>query len=425
MPSTLTTFDPFLKLQFDDEEVVRIVCKNRPSLAKFTAGKKRGSGKLWIVPAVIGNPQGHGATLAKAQTGAAQTSGGNVVGKQWQIAWGDYDSNVQIGDKVIQASRDNVGAFFENETAEIKGLYDGFADTMAYYAISDSGRSLTPGTFTVHVSSGLCTLANPDDIVNIAVGQIVVVSANDGTDASHVIISASGVGYVVAINPNAGTFTVSTSSGGAGATPANWTGTMYAFRDGDFGGSGATRIMLGLSAWVPLADPGATAFEGVVRTTSITALSGVRLTSTEIAGIGIEQRLKKLCTRMAGRAMGPGPTDIFLNPEKWQVLADSLEARGTRPLDGKIGVFNYQKIQIAAGGNLVDVWSDRFVPIGRAFAVNMDYVELRSLSGFPAVLNDDGMQMLRMVSANDYEMRLVAYPAFCVRAPGYCGVVAV
>jgi hypothetical protein len=128
---------------------------------------------------------------------------------------------------------------------------------------------------------------------------------------------------------------------------------------------------------------------------------------------------------MVGRAKGPGPSDVFLNPEKWQALADSLESRGTRPLDGKIGTFNYQKLQLAAGGKMIDVWADRFCPLGRAFAVNFDYIEMKTYSGFPAVVSGDGLSMLRKTTSNDYEHRLVCYPVFQVKAPGYQGTTAV
>jgi len=421
MASTLTTFDPFLKRYYNPGQVAALVNKDRPFLAKVK--KTMGSGILWVTPVIFANPQGLSADLVNAQLASNQAgAGGNLQGKQWQSTWGDYTGAVSIGDKVIAASRDNVGAFFENQKAEIDRLYEQFADIMGLYAIGNSGHSVTPSGFTI--SSGVCTLVVPDDIVNIQVGMILQASAADGSATSDTLIDPS-LGYVIAVNENTGVFTVSATSGGAAGTPTNWTGTMFAFRNGDFGGSGATRIMLGLSAWVPAADPSATSYEGVVRTAGITALSGVRLTAAEIAGVGIEQRIKKLVTRMVGRAKGPGPSDVFLNPEKWQALADSLESRGTRPLDGKIGTFNYQKVQLAAGGKMVDIWADRFCPLGRAFAVNFDYIEMKTLSGFPAVVNGDGLTMLRKTTSNDYEHRLVSYPAFQVKAPGYQGTTAV
>lgn len=422
MASSLTTFDAFIKRYYNPGQVTAITNKDRPFLSKVK--KTTLSGNPWCLPVIVANPQGFSGTLTNAQTASDQAGGGgNLQGKQWQIQVGDYDGAISIGDKVISLSRDNIGAFFENKKAEIDRLYEQFADIMAYYAIGDSGHAVTPGTFTI--SAGVCTLLQPDDIVNVNVGMIMNASANDGTSSGHTLLGSGSSGFVIAVNANAGTFTVSATSGGSAGVPTGWTGTMYGFRQGDFGGSGATRIILGLSAWVPAADPSSTTFENLDRTLFMTALSGVRLTAAEISGLGIEQRVKKLVTRMTGRGMGPGPTDVFMNPEKWQALADSLESKGQRPLDGMIGKFNYQKIQIAAGGKLVDVWADRFCPLTSAFAVNMDYIELKHADGFPKVLNGDGLTMLRKSTTNDYEYRIVTYPAFAVSAPGYQGRVAV
>lgn len=421
MASSLTTFDAFLKDNYDKETVTALVNKDRPFLAKLK--KSTGSGRRWIVPAIISNPQGHGALLSNAQTASNQTTGGTLQGVDWTINWGDYSSAVSIGDKVIAASKDNIGAFFEDKKAEIDRLYEQFADIMAAYAVGDQGHSVTPGTFTI--STGVCTLSNPDDISLIEKGMIMNASANAGNSNSDTLLGSGSSGFVIATNRNAGTFTVSTTSGGSAGTPSGWTGTMYGFRQGDFGGSGATRIMLGYRAWVPVSDPSSTTFEGLDRTVAMTELSGVRLTSAEIAGVNIEQRIKKLVTRMAGRGRGPGPTDIFLQHEKWQALADSLESRGIRPLDGKIGTFNYEKLQVTAGGKRVDIWADRFVAVNECLAPNMDYLELKTLDGFPKIVNGDGLTMLRASTTNDYEFRLASYPAFCARGPGFCGRTAV
>jgi hypothetical protein len=318
----------------------------------------------------------------------------------------------------MKASRNNAGAFLRNQTVEIDSLYNAWGDTFSTYLYSNGGQTLTPGTFTI--SSGVCTLVNADDIANIEVGQILVVSANDGSSSAHTLIASSAVGYVVAVNRNTGVFTVSATSGGAAGTPTNWTGTMYAFRDGDFGGDIATRTILGLGAWIPGSDPGATVFEGIARTLDIARLSGVRLTAAEVASLNVEQRLKKLVTRMRGRNFGPGPDAIYLNPEKWQTLADSLESRGIREIGGT-GTFNYDKVTMAMAGKKVEIFADPFCPFSTGFALNMDSVKLASYEEIPTVIKGDGLEMLRATTSNDYEHRLQAYPAFAVTAPGHCG----
>jgi hypothetical protein len=420
--STLTQYDAFLKEDYTKDKIDDLSKKERPLFGRVTREEDH-SGDLYVHPLIVSNPQGLGATVAKAQQGSQQTSGGNLLGKKWTVLFGDYTGSVEVGDKVIRASRNNAGAFLRNQTVEIDGLYNAFGDTFSTYLYSNGGQSVTPGGFTI--SSGVCTLATADDVVNIEVGQILVVSANDGSSSSHTLInSGADKGYVVAVNRNAGTFTVSTTSGGSAGTPTNWTGTMYGFRDGDFGGSGANRIILGLGAWIPGSDPSSTTFEGLDRTLDIARMSGVRLTSAEVTNLNLEQRIKRLVTRMRSRNFGPGPTEIYLNPEKWQSLADSLESRGSRDI-GSDARFNYDSIKLAVAGKRVEIFADPFCPYSTGFALHMPSIKLAAYEKIPFVLNGDGLEMLRKTSSNDYEHRIQAYPAFCVPAPGYCGRVAV
>lgn len=429
MTSSLTTFDYATKRFYNPGQVASLVCKDRPYLAKV---KKTGNatGNLWCTPITVYNPQGTSGLLTSAQTVAtAANGGGNIQGKQWQSTWGQYHGNTQISAFVIALSRDNAGAFMENQRAEIDGIYNNFADTMAYYSLANAGRSITPGTFTLNTATpGICTLLQPDDAVYLGAGQQVQISVNDGSTSTDIIVAGSATAFVIAVNAGAGTFTVSTTDGGAAGNPANWANATayFLFKLGDFLGNVGTRIMLGLGSWITATDPSATLFEGVDRTFNMMGLSGVRLTATEIAGLGTEDRVKKLVTRMTGRGMGPGPTDIFCNPEKWQSIANSMESKGQRPLDGKIGTFNYQRLQVAAGGKMVDVWADRFCPLSRLYAVNFDYIEIKHTSdGFPGVLNGDGLQMLRKTGSNDFEFRIWAIMANQVRAPGYQGTTSV
>lgn len=424
MASSLTTFAPFLKNFYNPGQVASLTNKNRIFYAKVR--KLEASGTPWVTPVIYANSQGLSSGLANAQSVAGTSVGGTLQGKQWQSAFGDYSGSVSIGDKIIAASRDNLGAFFRDRTAEIDRLYEQFADIMGNYFIGAPGHSVTPGGFTI--STGVCTLAQPDDIAYVNVGMQVVASAGNGDTSSDTLLGSGSIGYVFAVNMNAGTFTVATSAvlaaAGTAGTPASWTGTMFAFRLGDFGATGATgfvRIVLGLGAWVPAADPTSTTFENVDRTVALTELSGVRLTSAEVTGANNEQRIKRLVARMVGRAHSPPPTDIFLHPEKWQDLADSLESRGNRPLDETVAGFNFSKINLRTAGGQVNVWSDRFCPFNACFAVNFDYIEARSYTGFPATINQDGTDLLRATASNDYEYRITCYPAFQVKAPGFQG----
>jgi hypothetical protein len=419
--SSLTTFDAFLKENYGNKDrVQRLMYEDSQFLAYITkkTDVANTTGDLLIAPVKYGTPQGlAGGTsgLANAQTAAAAT-GGSTLAKKWQCTFGDYSAAVTISDKLMTLSASDQGAYLEAKKEEIDGLYKSWAQVFSSYLLLSKTRAL--GSFTI--STGVCTMTYPDDIVNIAPGMLVQSSAGDGSSTGHTLLGSGSIGYVYAVNPNAGTFTVGATDSTTPGDPSGWTGTMYAFRYGDFGGTSTPAVVCdGFGDWCPAADPGGTSFNGVDRTGNIAALSGVRLTAAEIVGASTEQRIKRLVTRMAGRGFG-APDAVFLNPEKWQDVADSLESRGVREAIGKDAAFGFQKIRVAAGGALVDIYSDRFMPIGSIYALRKGAFTLFTPKSFPFIVNGDGLQMLRKATTNDYEFRLQAYPC-TLAVPGFCG----
>ena len=418
MGASLTSFDAFLKENYGNKErVQKLIYQDFPFLGFIS--KKQGSvaasGDTLIAPVIYGTPQGLSGSLANAQTAAA-ASGGSTQAKKWTCSYGDYSAAITLSDKLLKLSASDNGAYFEAKKLEIDALYTSWSQVFSSYLLTNKTRNL--GTFTE--STGVCTLTNADDVVNYYPGMLVQASANDGSSTGHALLGSSSIGYVIAVNPNAGTFTVSATDGGSAGTPSGWTGTMYGFRYGDFGGTSSPAVVVdGFADWCPSADPSATAFNGVARTANIMALSGIRLTSTEVAGLSTEQRLKRLVTRMGGRGFG-APTAIFVNPEKWQDIADGLESRGVRDALGKDAAFGYQTIKVAAGGRLIDIYSDRFVPVGAIYALRKEAFTLHTPGEFPEVVSGDGLQMLRKATTNDYEFRLTTYPC-TVATPGFLG----
>lgn len=421
MASTLTTFDAFLKERYTTEKIEDLTTSDRPLWAMMPKDDKC-SGDNFIEPIIFGNPQGLGATLAKAQTAAGLAGGGgNVKGRRWTLTFGDYSAVVEIGDKVMKAARDNFGAFLRNKATEIDGLWEGFADTQSAYLYGNGGQAIGQGT----VAAGVLTLTNPEDVVNFEVGQALVASTSDGSDPSHTI-NVAGTGYVIGVNRSEGKVNLGNDPDDTTATNPNaaWDDApIYVFRDGDFGGSGATTIFKGIGAWIPASTPSASdSFFGVNRSVD-DRLSGVRVLSS-LNGKTREERLKMLVTRMKGRFGARGKISVFMNNEQWQALANELEDKGTRPVSGGTAKFNFDKIEMAAGGGTIAIYPDPFCPALSAFALALDYWKLRSYDAYPHVVNGDGLEMLRKISSNDYEYRLTGYPTLSTRAPSFNGRIA-
>jgi hypothetical protein len=160
----------------------------------------------------------------------------------------------------------------------------------------------------------------------------------------------------------------------------------------------------------------------VDRSVDPVARGGVRLTAAECSGLNTEQRIKKLLARMAStRACIKAGKVVEMHPIVWQNLAEIMESRGQRPLEGKVGTANFSKLQVATAAGMVECMPNKYMPLDAMYVVNPDYIRIKHLDGFPKILNGDGLQMLRSATANTYEHRIVAYPLQIVRAPGSQG----
>src|SRR5687767_6737553 len=124
------TFSAFLKTRYTKDKTENLTKSERPLWAMLPRDPNC-SGNVFVEPIIVGNPQGLGATRAKAQAGAQQAGTGNsTVGRAWQLTFGDYAAGVEITEKLIRASKDDPGAFFRAQALEIDNLYEGFSDTM-------------------------------------------------------------------------------------------------------------------------------------------------------------------------------------------------------------------------------------------------------------------------------------------------------
>lgn len=425
-------FNNFLKTKYDNGKIPRQLFDQFPTLARIPK-RSDGGGDYFTTAVVTGKPQGLGATLANAQAGYTNSGlNQNTKGAKWIIPWGQYSAVVEIEDFDIKRSKSNELAFINQLDEQIDLLQVSMLEHMSITLFAEPGRYLARVT-TASTDTGVLTLDNASDVVKFARGQRLQISVNDGSSTSHAIVSSSAVGYVIGVNANDGTVTVAATAGGStGGFPTNWaTSTQYyVFREGDFGGTTTpATIFQGFGSWIPAADPSSTAFNNVDRSVDVAALSGFRLTSAQVAGLSIRQRLTKLITILNSRGTTSGVTDVILNPEKWQTFADELQAQGWRPLDGQGFVANTSSISVAIGGRRIEIVSDRHCPIGTAYALTMprdgSNIVLASVDEFPHVIQEDGLMMVRKSTANTYEHRLQVYPAMAIKAPGWCGRVPV
>lgn len=392
MASDLTTFDFALKEYYSESHIQDLVCKDRPLLARLTKDTDF-VGKVAPLPVKYGNGQGLGVTLAKAQSSAS-----NAVGQDFNVTVGDYHGVIEIGDKVMKASRNNMGAFAENKGEEIDGLIEGMLDQIAF-AIYASGSGGSRG-IRASASTNAITLTRAEDAVHFEVGM--TVSAADGPDSTDT--ERSGTTTVTAVDYVNGIVTLASA-----AAITSFADGDHLFRDGDFNLS--SNLFYGLGSWIHETGTSVPALYGVTRSAS-SRLYGQRLLAAEVVGVSIEERLKRLCNRIY-RITGKPVDSIYVNPTQWMRLSNALESRRQgSTMTEKIGSFGFEALQLMTSHGVVKVFADRFCPLDIAYALRMDSCKLWSMDAVPHFVNGDGLQMLRKSGSNDYEVRIVAYPAF-------------
>lgn len=415
MPSTLTTFAAFVKTYFNPQKVENLTKTGKP-LYSMIKKNTAISGNPWQVPIQYANPQGISTDLANAQVASAGV-GGNVQGVAWSIQVGDYSGSVTIGDKAIRATRNNVGAFLENKAAEIEGLYEQASQAISTYLWRNGGGAI--GQRSGALSGNIVTLVQAADTFNFEVGMTVVAASDDGSGVAD--NRRTGSTTVSAVDRISGTVTLTNAAALIGFVASD-----FLFRLGDYAGSVVPLFVKGVDAFVTSSvTPGV--LWGVTRTTDVQRLSGCKVSATDLGGKGIEERIQLLGAYMAGRykAMTDGGDyRCFLHPEDWQNLALSVQSRGIRMLNGETAEVNFEYIEILAAGKRIKTFSDPFASKGNAYILRMEDWVLGSYGDLLTVPEADGLQLLRAANTNNYEYRLLAYPAVSCKAPGFQGRVA-
>jgi hypothetical protein len=412
MGSTITTYRALLKERYldSDDVVEKLVYPDNVLLSRL---EKRGDegmvGFQLPVPLITALPQGIGGVFSTAQTNAAGT-GGTIRAHQWAITAGDYYGVVHIGDKIIEASRSNNGAFLANKMTEIDGLYEEAGEALSIYAWGNGGQAL--GRIAA-INGNVVSLVEPADAQNFEIGMLVVASNNDGSTSTDTLIDSADQTAVTAVNRSQGTvtFTVADLSGLAVGD--------YLFREGDFFGDTGTIVMKGIQCFLTSTDapPTLWGITDTVRATDPQRFGGCRVATANIQGRTMEEKIKILMAQMAGRFKAKMPTAGYLHPEDFQVLETLMTARGVRALEDENTKFGFMKIDIATGSGRIPIYCDRHCPKGTFWALREENWWISSMGKLLHPQNGDDLEILRRATSTDYEFRLISYPLIACNSP--------
>ena len=391
-----------VKRLYNDREPENLASRRRLWLTKVP---KQGDfvGESLTVPIKIGNPMNISTTLAGAQASAA----GNTAGRKWVATRVLRYGDVVVDGPSILATGNNKGAFVELLEQEINGTLDEHGRRLSNDLYGNGSGSL--GKVSA-VAAGVITLVNADDAKNFGLGQ--TIGANP-TETGAPGSMRAGQGIVSAINEDGSQIT--------------YTGTITAIAAGDFlynANASATDYdfgFKGLAAHVPLVAPvGGDSFFQVDRSVDVNRLAGWRLNQL---GYSIEENAYQLGVRIM-RAGGV-PDLGLISPSNFVKLVLSL---GTKveytggSTTAEVG-FQYVTLQLPSGP--CKMYADPDAPSDRFYLLQTDTWKVRFLgNGFPHIIMDDSLRMLRMAALDAIELRTRSIAQLLCTAPGYNGVAA-
>lgn len=409
------------ELYTGDDYMVDLVYKKNPFLALVPKDESPDgfAGKYIPVPLVYGTPQGRSATFTNAQNN--QTA--PVLASFFVYRVSNYQL-VTITNELLEATKNNIGAFIDEAELNMDTGFRNISNDLALDLFGDGSGSR--GVISA-ISTGVITLADPNSVVNFEVGMTLVAFSVSGTTATQ--STGANLGYVIAVNRSAGTVTVSATSGGAAGTPTNWsTSFPYLAVQGDVsfasGGlaTGSALKVSGLGAWIPVSAPGVSdSFWGVNRSADVTRLAGVRYNGQSQT---IEEALIDAASLVARE--GGMPDMCFMNFTSYAALEKALGAKVMYvEVKHDMADIAFAGIRIHAPYGPITVIPDRNCPSQTAYLLDMSTWKMRSLGRVPHILTYglEGLEGLRVGTADALEIRIGYYGNLVCRAPGWNCVV--
>ena len=396
----LVALNPVLKELIDTQIVQNTVYKDNPVFAMVKKNTGMG-GKYYPQPIQVEVGQGRSAVLANAQLN--QTAS---VFQEFLVTTANDYAFSTIDRKTLMASKTDKMAFISAATNARDSALRGIKNSLG----SGIFRSGTGSIGTIaSISGAVITLVNAQDIVQFSVNSTIQANATDGGTPR------AALGYITAISRALGQFTVSaTSVGGTVGLPTGWVVGDSVLMSGDNNGK-----IKGLAAWIPFADPAANDnFFGVNRSLDRVRLAGVAYDGSQQS---IEEALQDGLNLVSN--LGDGSTDYcFMNPNSLTALIKSLGSKVQIVDLQATPSIAFRAVEINGPRGSVKILADRNCPAATCYALQMDTWQFLSIGEAPALVEEDGLAMIRSATADTYELRFAMYGNLSCNAPSYNGV---
>jgi hypothetical protein len=392
-----------LKEYYEGQVMENMVYSDNPTWAMIKKNTEVG-GKYYPVPIITGVSQGRSVTFSNAQ--GNQTP---VQLKEFLMTLKDDYSIATISGKVMETTATDKMAFFRGAQLAIDGAIRSITLSLAS-SLFRSGTGSIGLIATGGITAGVITLDDPGSAVQFEENMVLQADATDGGAAPR-----AALGYVTAVDVDAGTVTVSNIGlgGAVGTNPTSWAAGDYLLVQGDLNGK-----MSGLDAWFPLTAPASgDNFYGVDRSVNPVRLAGSR---GDFSTMSMEEAIVKGSMKIG--LQGGRPDVAIVSYSGYGALQNALGSK-VQYVDFKGPAdIMFRGIKVNGHTSEIKVFPDRNCQNQRMYMLQMNTLELISTNECPHIKKyDDDMTMLRVGNADAAEVRVVAYSNVTCNAPGWNG----
>lgn len=405
--------DKFLKKRFSKPGDLGALA-DRSSIVLSLFKKVQQGGASVAEPAIFDGPEGFSYSLPAAQAVAAQADRGASDYGEWNSTFGQYFGSAVISARAVAGGKNEPDAYLRQLTEVMLSSMKKFGALAARKLVGPVGGSVARiAAVNGGGTNGELTLTLRGDCFNIQAGQIL--QAADSTGNGVPANVRAGLGYVISVFPDGDTDTtqvrVATSEAnrvaGTVGLPSGWANSDFLFRNGDIAASTdlSDKQIRSLQAWVTLAAATDT-YNGVPRLQDA-RLSGNRISSTDISGLSVLDRCMLLVNECF-TASGARPDYLAVGPRTWQQAADEARSFGTYTF-GKSTVLGVTTLKLMTVAGEVELVADPHVLEADIWALTSEDMVIYHYDGFPALVNADGVEILRQATAAAFEVRYQAF----------------
>lgn len=398
----LTSMSDALKRIYTDRETKLQCYKNNPLLGMIPK-RESFAGATFEFPIWHYTDQGVGRTISGAQDNQSDLGIDKFVIDARKTRYAVH----QIDNQTMKASRGDSYSFLSGRAAMMKSALHnlGRENALDLYGDGTGSRGVVGS-----VGGNVVTLLSAADVVNFEVGMQVVFPTAAATGALKTG-GGSTVATITKVSRSSATTASFTYTGGPNDIAAN----DHIVRRGfDYVTGASYKCIMGIGAWVPSSDPGATSFFGVDRSVDTARLGGLRHNGTSQSVSDAILDAGTLAFREGAR-----PDYIFMNPTHVAEVNKELNGKTEYdPVKNSEGVVFWEALKFRTPAGTLGIISDPNCPRGRALMLQMDTWALCSLGPAPHLLDEDGLTLLRVSNDDAYEARWGQYAELGCYAPG-------